>query len=147
MTAQLAKSPAAVLPAALPAMAPLLDELHACLWRQDLLPGQVLELCRLRLWQLHGLALDEAGAACELPAQKRQALSRWDSSEQFDAAERACLAFAEVYAMDVQAITDAQAEAVKAHFGDAGLVLLIEALGQFDGVARLRRLWPAAGRA
>ena len=49
--------------------------------------------------------------------------------------------------MDVQAITDAQAEAVKAHFGDAGLVLLIEALGQFDGVARLRRLWPAAGRA
>ena len=144
MTAQFASSPAAVLPASLPAIAPLLDELHACLWRQDILPATVLELCRLRLWELHGLAAEEAGAACELPAGKRQALARWDSSEHIDAAERACLAFAEVYAMDVQAITDAQAQAVVAQFGDAGLVLLIEALGQFDGVARLRRLWPAA---
>ena len=43
--------------------------------------------------------------------------------------------------MDPQAITDAQAEAVKSELGDAGLVALIEALGLFYGMTRVRQLW------
>jgi hypothetical protein len=43
--------------------------------------------------------------------------------------------------MDTQAITDELAEAVKLHVGDAGLVLLVEALGILDGRTRLSLLW------
>jgi hypothetical protein len=51
------------------------------------------------------------------------------------------LAFTEVYAMDAQALTDTLAADVKTHFGDAGLVLLVEALGILDGMTRLSLLW------
>jgi hypothetical protein len=43
--------------------------------------------------------------------------------------------------MDAQALTDELAEAVKSHFGDAGLVMLVEALGILDGMTRLSLLW------
>jgi hypothetical protein len=43
--------------------------------------------------------------------------------------------------MDAQALTDEHAEAVKSHFGDAGMVLLVEALGILDGMTRLSLLW------
>lgn len=52
-------------------------------------------------------------------------------------AEHAALEFAEVYGQDPEAITDQLAAAVKAHFGEAGLVALIEALGMIDGRIRL----------
>jgi len=78
---------------------------------------------------------------CEIPASQLDNLTRWESDNCFSVAERACLAFTEVYAMDVQALTDEQADAVKTHFGDAGLVLLVEALGIFDGMTRLSLLW------
>jgi len=72
---------------------------------------------------------------------KREQLSNWDTDSRYSAMERACLAFTEVYAMDTQAITDELAEAVKLHVGDAGLVLLVEALGILDGRTRLSLLW------
>jgi alkylhydroperoxidase family enzyme len=72
---------------------------------------------------------------------KREHLSNWDTDSRFSDAERACLAFTEVYAMDTQAITDELAAAVKLHVGDAGLVLLVEALGILDGRIRLSLLW------
>jgi acetylglutamate kinase len=43
--------------------------------------------------------------------------------------------------MDAQALTDEHAAEVKAHLGDAGLVLLVEALGILDGMTRLSLLW------
>ena len=62
------------------------------------------------------------------PAETVEHLARWDTDKRFSDAERACLAFTEVYAMDAQALTDEHAEAVKSHFGDAGMVLLVEEL-------------------
>ena len=115
--------------------------LERSLWDQPHMPAETLELCRLRLAQLHRCEVAYARAGYPLPASKREALECWDTSEQFSAAERACLSFAEVYAMDTQALTDEQAAAVKQHVGDAGLVLLIEALGMFDGMIRLSLLW------
>jgi hypothetical protein len=41
--------------------------------------------------------------------------------------------------MDAQSIGDEQADEVKAHFGEPGLVLLIEALGCIDGRIRTAR--------
>jgi hypothetical protein len=118
-------------------MAALLDSL----WRQSYLPPVTLELCRRRLAQLHRTSPDWEPARVELEPEQEQALPDWHQGGVIGPAEAACLAFTEVYAMDAQAITDEHAAAVKAHFGDAGLVLLIEALGIFDGMTRLSLLW------
>ena len=76
-----------------------------------------------------------------LPPGKRNELLHWASSTSFDAAEKSCLELTELYAMDVTAITDEQAEAVKVHYGDAGLVALIQSLGVFYGMTRVSLLW------
>ncbi len=125
----------------LAAIADIQSGLYRSFWQLDCLPPRVLELCRLRLAQLHGSDAALAISEVELEANERDQLSNWASAESFSDAERACLAFAEVHAMDATAITDEQAEAVKAHFGEVGLVALIQALGVFDGMIRLGLVW------
>lgn len=125
----------------LPAVGEPFQRMYASLWEQSHLPPAVLELCRLRMAQLHRSATDQAQAAWPLEAEKREGLRDWHQSAAFDAAERACLELTEVYAMDALAITDDQADAVKAHYGDVGLVALIQALGVFDGLQRLGLIW------
>ena len=115
--------------------------LRESLWTQPHIPREILELCRLRLAQLHRCDAEFTRREVELPDARRAALARWESAAEFSAAARACLAFTEVYAMDAQALTDDHAAAVKEHFGDAGLVLLVEALGILDGGVRLALLW------
>lgn len=127
--------------AVLPDLAACFDALYASLWTQPHLPADILELCRLRLAQLHRSDVEWERKGVDVAASKRDALRQWDSAAQFSAPERVCLAFTEVYAMDAQAITDALAQDVKDHFGDAGLVLLVEALGILDGMTRLSLLW------
>lgn len=97
------------------------EALWQAVWQQPYVPVRVLELCRLRLAKLHG-------ATRELQTHAEGATS---------AAERAALEFAEIYGQDPQAVTDELAAAVKTHFGEAGLVALIEALGVIDGRIRL----------
>lgn len=114
------------------------------LWQQPHVPAQVLELCRLRLAQLHGATRELANAAPSWPGaqpctEKRTIVLAANGAPdpRLSAAERAALEFAEVYAQDPGAITDELADAVKAHFSDAGLVALIEALGMIDARIRL----------
>lgn len=126
---------------ALPQIAAKFSALYQSLWSQPHLPPEVLEFCRLRLAQLHLCEVEWQRREVDVAARKRDALRQWDSDAQFSNAERACLAFTEVYAMDAQAITDELAQAVKDHYGDAGLVLLVEALGVLDGMTRLSLLW------
>ncbi len=122
-------------------MAAIFDALYQSLWTQPHLPPEVLELCRLRLAQLHQCEVELQRHDCEIPTDKHNNLTHWTTHSSFSNAERACLAFTEVYAMDTQALTDELAAAVKSHFGDAGLVLLVEALGILDGMTRLSLLW------
>jgi alkylhydroperoxidase family enzyme len=129
----------------LPEIAEPFFALYRSLWNQPHLPVETLELCRLRLAQLHRCDLELQRCEIELPDEKSLGLARWESGKQFSAAERACLAFTEVYAMDAQALTDEHAEAVKSHVGDEGLVLLVEALGILDGMTRLSLLWQLTG--
>ncbi len=103
----------------------------------------MLELCRLRLVQLHGVPASATELGIAVAPAQLDNLADWHRHSAFDARDRACLAFTEVYAADAQAITDALADAVKAHSGDAGLVALIEALGLLDGMLRTERLWSA----
>lgn len=124
------------------------NALHAyrkAIWSQPYLPITVLELCRLRLaqlhncqeqWQTRNIDAHRAGITDD----KIEQLPQWHRDPQFSAAEKACLEFAEVYFQDPQALTDAQAEAVKAHFGESGLVVLVQALGLFDAQCRLALL-------
>lgn len=128
----------------LPGIGDRFEGLYAAFWQLPQLPAATLELCRLRLAQLHSSELDWAIEEVPVPRAQRDELRQWPDSSHFDAPERACLALTEVHAMDATAITDAQAEAVKQYFGEEGLVALLQALGVFDGMIRLGLLWGLA---
>lgn len=120
------------------------EALWKAIWQQGCVPGPILELCRLRLARLHGAAREfEAspppGPPAGVDAGKIAGVlaGRWIREPCFSPAERAALEFAEIYGQDPQAITDELADEVKTHFGEAGLVALIEALGVIDGRIRL----------
>lgn len=117
------------------------------IWRQDHVPPRTLELCRLRLAVMHG-ATEEAnhcrhGREVEPQRCAQVRDGSYVSSALFDDAERAVLAFAEVYAQDAAAIDDGLADAVKHHYGDAGLVCLVESLGFIDARIRLAMMFTA----
>ncbi len=128
----------------LPGIGDRFEGLYAAFWQLPQLPAATLELCRLRLAQLHSSELDWAIEEVPVSRAQRDELRQWPESAHFDAPERACLALTEVHAMDAMAITDAQAEAVKQYFGEEGLVALLQALGVFDGMIRLGLLWGLA---
>jgi hypothetical protein len=126
---------------ALPGIGDRFLGLYASFWQIPNFPPETLELCRLRLAQLHNSEADWGREEVSLDTRKREQLTQWNSSEHFTEAEKACLEITEVHAMDARAITDAQADAVKSHFGEVGLVALFQALGVFDGMIRLGLLW------
>lgn len=117
------------------------NAMYNALWSLPHIPGDILELCRLRLAQMHDSDTEWQRSEFTINNAKRDQLSQWHRSPEFTDAERACLDLTEVYAMDPQAISDEQANAVKAHFGDVGLVSLVEALGLFFGLTRLSLIW------
>src|SRR5688572_12493985 len=94
-----------------PDAAARLHDLHRALWDGALVDPALVELVRLRVGQLvggpdelrvrHRPALD-AG----LTEEKVAALRSWPTSPLFDAAERAALAFAELYVIDPHAVSD-----------------------------------------
>jgi len=139
------------LSAALRAGGVLADDYNAvskAVWSQDHLPAALLDLSRLRLAQLHG-ADSELQLRLEngLEAAKIEALLAGNiSTGLFSAAELAVLDFTEIYAQDPAAISDDMADAIKRHFGEAGLVCLVEALGFIDGRIRLALMFNALRR-
>ena len=133
--------------AILPDLASRFDCLYERLWQLPQIPATTLELCRLRLAQLHGSEADWQREEQPIAMARRAALPRWPEADAFTAAERTCLEFTETYAMDAQAITDEQAAAVVQHHGEDGLVALVEALGILDGMTRLSLLWQLPTRA
>jgi hypothetical protein len=125
------------------AMAHAFERAYRSLWRQPHLPTAALELCRLRLARLHGATADiDAEPKVPVDAAKRAAVldGSYARDDRISPAERAVVGFCEVYAMDAQAITDELAADVVTHFGEPGLVALIEALGFIDGRLRLARM-------
>ncbi|OCC24169.1 hypothetical protein MB02_07840 [Croceicoccus estronivorus] len=120
--------------------------LWTSLWAQDQLPQGLLELCRLTFARLHR-DQDELAASNPLAGERpdMDVLSRLVAEDKahdspaFTDGEKAVLLFAEYYWTDTQSIPDEVADRVKAHFGDPGLVLLIEALGCIDGRIRTAR--------
>jgi alkylhydroperoxidase family enzyme len=118
-------------------------DFEAVFWERGLLEPGLLELCRLRVAQLLGcesaLGLRHGPAGLPAVSERRvEALDDWASSPLFSAAERACLAFAEMFVRDPHAIADADAAAVVEQLGQKGLVALCEWLALCDGFSRFR---------
>jgi alkylhydroperoxidase family enzyme len=120
-----------------------LKRFHALFWSEGRLDPVVLELCRIRIASVLG-CVSQTGVRYEparragLGDEKIAALPRWPSAPEFSAKERACLAFAEAFVMDVHSIDDALAAAVSEHLSPAEMVAFTEALAVFDGFARFR---------
>ncbi|MEE4659933.1 MAG: hypothetical protein V2J89_05650 [Halieaceae bacterium] len=127
---------------ALPGLTAKLDAYRQTFLQLEQIPPLTLVLCRCRMAQLHGLeAVSQDDLQAGVAQDKLANLGQWPSHDAFSDDERAALAFTEVYTMDPSAITDAHADAVKAAYGEAGLVALIHALGLFYAEIRTRLIW------
>lgn len=110
------------------------------LWDEQLAPASLLELCRLRVAQLHDCEAElavrhaEAGVGEERVA----ALADWAASGRFDATERAALAVAEKMPWRHHEITDDEYAELRARLGERGVVALTVAIALFDANCRLR---------
>ena len=123
---------------------PELRDLYAAfygkLWDEELLPASLLELCRLRVAQLHDCEAElavrhrEAGVSAERAA----ALANWAESDLFNEAERTALALAEKTPWRHHELTDDEFAAVRERFGEAGAVALTIGVALFDANCRLR---------
>jgi len=130
-----------------PQLSQTFEALWAAVWSQPHIPAPVLELCRLQLAKMHRHGSDQmvrhpVAQRAGFDERKAQAVLAGgvDPAAPFSAAEQAVLAFTEQYAMDPGSITDALADDVKRHYGDTGLVTLIEATGFMDSRLRLASL-------
>ena len=112
-------------------------------WQQELLPARILELCRLRIAQLHDCRAELARFRPEPkglesgPALLKR-LRNWHREPDFDDTERACLEMAELFVQDPHAISDPLAEAVIAGLGEPGYVAFAEALAILDSSTRIQ---------
>ena len=59
---------------------------------------------------------------------RREILRGWPTSEQLTERDCAALAFTEQFVLDVSALNDVQAAALRDHLGDEGLVTFVNAL-------------------
>jgi len=116
---------------------------YALFWQKPPLDPALLELCRLRVAQIHGCESElriryQPALDAGLTEAKIAALPEASHSPLYSEAERACIAFAELFAIDPHAIADEDAARVVAALGEPGTVALVEALALFDGFTRFR---------
>jgi alkylhydroperoxidase family enzyme len=101
----------------------------------------IFELCRLRMAQTFGsdfdLALRYAPAQMAgLSEDKIAALPSYFTSPLFSERERACIAFAEQFAIQSSSITDEDCAKLQEHLTPKEFVLLTKALGKVDQLQR-----------
>jgi alkylhydroperoxidase family enzyme len=119
------------------------DALTARIWAAGGPDPRLLELCRLRIAQLHDSPYDLAvrhrpAVDAGLTEDAVAALRDYPTSPLFGEHDRRALAFTEQYVMDVHGITDAQFAEVAAGMTDAQMTAFTFALGIFDGLTRFR---------
>ena len=119
------------------------QELVAHIWQPGLIDPVVLELCRLRIAQIVRCERElatrtPAAAAAGLDEAKIAELPQWPSSPSYSDAERAAIAFAEMYVIDPGSVTDAQCAEVTARFTPPEVAVLTTAIAVFDAMARFQ---------
>jgi len=118
---------------------------EALLWQADGAEPEAYALCRARLAQLNGSAALPGSPGPAIDAARLAALPEWWKSDAFNEIERACLAFAEQFAIDPAGIGDDIAKPVTEALGAAGTVAFVEALAIFDGFTRFCSMLGLAG--
>lgn len=120
----------------------------AAVWEQawHVVDPVLLELCRLRMAMLLGCSVEReartpAAVAAGLDDACVEDLARWPTSPRFGARERACLALAEQFVIDVAGLDDATVAAGRDQLGEQGLVDLVNALLVVEQRQRLRLIW------
>ena len=103
------------------------------LWDGSVDP-RVLELCRLRTAKLIGSA---AASAERTPGTgvgeaTIEALDSWPTDDRFSPIDRACLAYAEQFVLDVHGITGELTRAVVEALGEPGMVTFTTALAAWE---------------
>jgi hypothetical protein len=103
-------------------------------WAGPVAP-RTLELCRLRTAMLlqNTVGLSERSPeAHELDNATAAAIASWPTDDRFTEIDRACLALAEQYVLDVHGITDAMVARVADAVGPDGVVALTTALALWE---------------
>lgn len=114
---------------------------HDAAWAAT--PRRLLELCRVRIAMMLGCAAEIAARTPESGVDDAVlgALASWPSDPRFDAADRACLALAEHFVMDVASLGDDTVAAVRERLGDDGTQTFVTALLIVEQRIRLRLAW------
>jgi alkylhydroperoxidase family enzyme len=115
------------------------EQLHRAVWAA--VDPVLVELARLRIAILLGF---EAGLALRshqardagLDAAKIVELPSWPSSPLFSARERACIALAEQFVIDVNGVTDQLVDDVLAHLSPAECFAYVNALSALENLQR-----------
>jgi alkylhydroperoxidase family enzyme len=114
---------------------------HDAAWQAT--DPRLLELCRVRMAELLGCTAEATArtASAEVDPAALDAIAAWPTDTRFDARDRACLAFAEHFVIDVASLDDTTAAAVREHLGDQGLQDFVSALLVLEQRIRLRLVW------
>jgi alkylhydroperoxidase family enzyme len=125
-----------------------LRDIERAVWAQELVPPDILELCRLRIAQILGCATALAhrtpqAVAAGFNETLIEALTKWPTDPAFDSRTRACLGYAEQILIDAQEVDDDQAQAVIDAIGEGGFLVLTYACGLFETTQRARILLDA----
>jgi alkylhydroperoxidase family enzyme len=99
-----------------------LDAAFGAAWKAT--DVELLSICRDRVAMLLG----HAGVLEEMSADEQKSLSAWSASDAFTERERAALDFTEQYIVDVASMSNDQANALREHLGDEGLVSFVNAI-------------------
>lgn len=98
-------------------------------------PASTLELCRIRTAMLLGAEFALAHRSVEasgLDEAVIESIAAWPKDERFDETDRACLALAEQYVIDVHGLTDTMVDRVTDAIGPDGVVTLTTALAMWE---------------
>jgi alkylhydroperoxidase family enzyme len=114
---------------------------HAAAW--DAADTRLLELCRVRIASLLGCTAEATARTpgTDVDPALLDAVAGWPTDLRFDARDRAALAFAEHYVVDVASLADDTAVALREHLGDQGLQDFVSALLVVEQRIRLRLVW------
>jgi alkylhydroperoxidase family enzyme len=109
------------------------------LWRDELVPRRVLELCRLRIAAIHDCDAEWVvrDTAVSVSEREHDALEKGEFSG-LSADERAALTVAEQIPYGHHQISDADVQGLEKAFGAPGAVSLLTALAFFDVTCRLK---------
>ena len=99
-----------------------LDDAYDAAWAVT--DPDLLATCRDRIAML----LHHGSTVSALDEERRDLLASWPASSQLSAIERAALEFTEQYVVDVNGISEAQAEPLRDALGDDGFATFVSAM-------------------